>query len=212
MSLSQSFFGRSCHGEGTVFFASSSISSHCGCCEPVNHLCYAGHQARRRHNIEVLHRAGKSPQEIIQQTGYKTSLKGTFGVDGFDVVKLRQFYISCLFFNALQVYSTVTTLQNGEGIARKAGSGIFPHSSHVGKKTKSKRSLHRTNIPPPIGLPQTEQPGGQVIEARSIRHYLYKDLYYRYGRPQREFLLSDANKNACPTWAVLCLLRHNSVL
>ena len=64
---------------------------------PANPLCYAGHQAHRRHNIEVLHRAGKSSQEIIQQTGYKKSFKGTFGVDGFDVVKLRQYFISCLF-------------------------------------------------------------------------------------------------------------------
>ena len=38
---------------------------------PVNPLCYAGNQAHIRNNIEVLHRAGKSPQEIIQQTGYK---------------------------------------------------------------------------------------------------------------------------------------------
>ena len=38
---------------------------------PVNPLCYAGNQAQRRHNIKVLHRAGKSPQEITQQTGYK---------------------------------------------------------------------------------------------------------------------------------------------
>ena len=38
---------------------------------PVNPLSYAGSQAHRRHNIEVLHRAGKSPQEITQQTGFK---------------------------------------------------------------------------------------------------------------------------------------------
>ena len=38
---------------------------------PVNPLCYAGNQAHRHHNIEVSHRAGKSPQEIIQQIGYK---------------------------------------------------------------------------------------------------------------------------------------------
>ena len=38
---------------------------------PVNPLSYAGSQAHRRHNIEVLHRAGKSPQEITQQTSYK---------------------------------------------------------------------------------------------------------------------------------------------
>ena len=37
----------------------------------VNPLGYAGSQAHRRHNIEVLHCAGKSPREIIQQTGYK---------------------------------------------------------------------------------------------------------------------------------------------
>ena len=54
----------------------------------VNPLGYAGSQAHRRHNIEVLHRAGKSPLEIIQQTGYKKSGKDTLGVDGFDVVKL----------------------------------------------------------------------------------------------------------------------------
>ena len=44
----------------------------------VNLLCYAGNQAHRRHNIEVLHRAGKSPQEIIQQTGYKKTRQGHF--------------------------------------------------------------------------------------------------------------------------------------
>ena len=48
----------------------------------------------------------------------------------------------------------VTKLQNGEGIARKAGSGRFPHLSHVGKST-SKRSMHRPNIPAPTGLLQT---------------------------------------------------------
>ena len=55
---------------------------------PVNPLSYAGSQAHRRHNVEVLHRAGKSPQEITQQTGYKKSGGVTFGVYGFDVVKL----------------------------------------------------------------------------------------------------------------------------
>ena len=38
---------------------------------PVNPLRYAGSQAHRRHNLEVLHRAGKSPQEITQQTGFE---------------------------------------------------------------------------------------------------------------------------------------------
>ena len=37
---------------------------------PVSPLSCAGCQAHSRH-IEVLHRAGKSPQEITQQTGYK---------------------------------------------------------------------------------------------------------------------------------------------
>ena len=101
--------------------------------EPATPLCYAGYQAHRRHNIEVLHRASKPPQGIIQQTGYKNHSKAPFGVDGFDMGKLMQYFISCFFLNALQVYSTVTKIQNGEGIARKAGSGIFPHLSHVGK-------------------------------------------------------------------------------
>ena len=55
---------------------------------PVNPLSYAGSQAHRRHNNEVLHRPGKSPQEITQQTGYKKSDGVTFGVYGFNVVKL----------------------------------------------------------------------------------------------------------------------------
>ena len=42
---------------------------------PVNPLSYAGSQAYRRHNIEVLHRAGKSPQEITQQTGHKNQVE-----------------------------------------------------------------------------------------------------------------------------------------
>ena len=103
------------------------LASHDGCYEAATPLCYAGHQAHRRHNIEVLHRASKPPQGIIQQPGYKNHSKAPFGVDGFDMGKLRQFFISCLFLNVLQVYSTVTKLQNGEGIARKAGSEIFPH-------------------------------------------------------------------------------------
>ena len=45
---------------------------------PVNPLSYAGSQAYRRHNIEVLHRAGKSPQEITQQTGYKKNQVESF--------------------------------------------------------------------------------------------------------------------------------------
>ena len=55
---------------------------------PVNHLSYAGNQAHRRHNIEVLHRAGKSPQKFLNRLAIKNSGGVTFGVYGFDVVKL----------------------------------------------------------------------------------------------------------------------------
>ena len=89
---------------------------------PENPLSYAGSQTHRRHNIEVLHRAGKSPQEITQQTGYKKIRWSHFWRVWFRCGETQ--LICVVLLNALQVYSTV---QNGEGIARKAGSGRFPH-------------------------------------------------------------------------------------
>ena len=77
--------------------------------------------------------------------------------------------------NALQVYSTVTKLQNGEGVARKAGSGIFPHLSYVGKnqiKAFIAQNKYSTSDRIAADL-DTEQPGGGVIEDRSIRYYLH---------------------------------------
>ena len=97
--------------------------------------------------------------------------------------------------NALQVYSTV---QNGEGIARKAGSGRFPHLSHVGKnhiKMFVAQNKYSSSDRVTSDL-ATQEPGGEVIAARTVRHYLSKELDYRYGRPQRKFPLNDASKNA----------------
>ena len=89
MRLSQSFFRSLCHGECTGLFAYFPFLHTMAAVNPVNPLSFAGCQAHRRHNIEVLHRAGKSPQEITQQTGYKKKSGGVaFGMYGFDVVKL----------------------------------------------------------------------------------------------------------------------------
>ena len=107
-----------------------------------------------------------------------------------------------MFLNALQVYSTV---QNSEGIAQKAGSGRFPHLSHVGENhikmfIAQNQYFSSDRIAADLA---TQQPGGEVIAACNVCHYLSKELDYRYGRPQRKFLLNDANKNAHLTWAVL---------
>ena len=99
----------------------------------------------------------------------------------------------------------MTKLQNGERIARKARSGRFPHLTHVGKnliKTFIAQNKYSSSDRIAADL-ATQQPDGEVIAARTVRHYLSKELDYRYSRPQRKLLLNDANKNARLTWAVL---------
>ena len=73
-----------------------------------------------------------------------------------------------MLLNALQVYSTV---QNGEGIARKAGSGRFPHLSHVGKnhiKMFVAQNKYSSSNRVDSDL-ATQQPGGEVIAVRTVR-------------------------------------------
>ena len=70
--------------------------------------------------------------------------------------------------NALQVYSTV---QSGEGIARKAGSGRLPHLSHVSKnhiKMFVAQNKYSSSNKVASAL-ATQQPGGDVIAARTAR-------------------------------------------
>ena len=110
-----------------------------------------------------------------------------------------------MFLNILQVYFTVTKLQNGEGITWKAGSGRLPHLSHIGKNhIKPFIAQNKYSSSDRIAADlATQQPGGEVVAARTVRHYLSKELDYKYGRHQRNFLLNDATKNAHLTWAVL---------
>ena len=76
-----------------------------------------------------------------------------------------------MLLNSLQVYSTV---QNGEGIARKARSGRFPHLSHVCKnhikmfvaQNKYSSSDRVTWVASDLA---TQQPGGEVIAVRTVR-------------------------------------------
>ena len=70
MRLSQSFFGARVTESVLVCSPISPFLHTMAAVNPVNPLSYAGSQAHRRHNIKVLHRAGKLPQ-ITQQTGYK---------------------------------------------------------------------------------------------------------------------------------------------
>ena len=112
------------------------------------------------------------------------------------MVKLMQFFISCLFLNALQVYSTVTKLQNGEEVARKAGNGIFPHLSYVGKNQIKAQNKYSTSDRIAADL-DTEQPGGGVIEDRSIRYYFTQEACKsRTFQPSRVgWTLSSVNQN-----------------
>ena len=62
-------------------------------------------------------------------------------------------------------------LQNGEGIARKAGSGKFPHLSHVGKnhiKMFVAQNKYSSSDRVASDL-ATQQPGGEVVAVRIVR-------------------------------------------
>ena len=75
-----------------------------------------------------------------------------------------------MLLNALQVYPTVTKLQNGEGIARKAGSGRCPHLSHVGKnhiKTFVAQNKYSSSDRIAADL-ATQQHDGEVIAVRTV--------------------------------------------
>ena len=73
-----------------------------------------------------------------------------------------------MLLNALQVYSTV---QNSEGIARKAGNGRFPYLSHVGKnhiKMFGAQNKYSSSDRVASDL-ATQEPGGEVIAVRTVR-------------------------------------------
>ena len=96
-----------------------------------------------------------------------------------------------MLLNALQVYSTV---QNGEGIARKAGSGRFPHLSHVGNnhiKMFVAQNKYSSSDRVASDL-VTQQPGGEVVAVRTVRAAISCLKNWTTDTAA----LNDANKNA----------------
>ena len=82
-----------------------------------------------------------------------------------------------MLLNVLQVYSTVPRLQNDEGIARKVGSGKFPYLSHVSIKAFIAQNKYSSSNKIAAGS-ATQQPCGEVIAARTVCHYLSKEMNY----------------------------------
>ena len=131
---------------------------------PVNPLSYAGSQAHRRHNIVL----GNRHSRLLNRLAKKNQV-GDFWRVWFRCGEAQLIFSFCVvLLNALQVYSTV---QNGEGIARKAGSGRFPHLSHVGKNhIKMFVAQNKYSSSDRIASDlATQQPSGEVIAVRTVR-------------------------------------------